>query len=131
MTDASATERRLRDRIEELEEQIIQLKELLAPRGVTWPHEWRLNKGETALLSSLYSAPSGYRSREALLMAIALYPDRLPSDTLVGVRVCYLKQKVPHLRKEIKTVWARGYELTPAGIAFLRAHVRGVEQRAA
>lgn len=108
----------LRDRVYELEEEVRQLRKLLAGEA-RFPIEWKLQPGEAKLLSSLAAAPQGYRSREALCRIISKLDD--PQLTLVAVRISNLRRKLKPLGISILTRSHDGYELPPASRRALSA----------
>ena len=107
----------LRAENELLREQLIQMKELLAPSSI-FPTEWKLTRCDEAVLSSLIAAPDGRRSNEALHAAIGgLEPDTDPK--IIQVYICRLRKRAD-LGIQIETIHGRGYALTAA----LRAHLK-------
>ena len=110
MSDAS-----LRDRIEELEEENRQLRDLLKCEDVELPREWGLTKAEARFVRLILGNPI---ATYELIMS-ALWWDKAdgPPDTAhnsISIRVCRIRQKIPLLRDGLKNVHGQGYELTDA-----------------
>lgn len=122
----SSVERQLRDRIEELEEEVKQLKETLRP-NITFPSEWSLRPSGARLLAALYVAPSGYVSRDLAFKYLAFSDDSTAEKDIVGSQVFYMRKRLGPFGIEIKTRWGLGFELPPASKVIVKA---ALEQRA-
>lgn len=108
----------LRERIEILEEENRQLRELLVPT-IALPLEWRLSRNDQIFLVAIRSAAPGYLSLERALHA--LYGFDVP-DSGPKLRDQYLWRVRRGLRRsgtaiEIKTVRCRGYLMPPESVA--------------
>lgn len=117
----------LADRCDYLEEENRQLRAAL--RGcddARFPAKWRLSGGEKRILTSLISAPDGFRSHEALLYAGRRYEAVTDSD-LVKVLIARLRKKMKPFGVSIHTVWAQGYKIDAESKAYvLGARIREV-----
>ena len=86
-------------RIEELEEQVCQLRELIHGAPVPFPICWHLTAQQEMMLRALYNSASGHMSYEQLLVAI--YPGDIPNRDCNPTRgnlhviMHYLRSKVP------------------------------------
>ena len=102
--------RRMRERIDYLEEENRQLREQLAP-PVALPREWRLTGMEETLFRHLVGRP--VVSRASLMDA--LYSDRpaadIPSAKCLDVFVFKLRRKLAPHGVKIETVWRTGFRL--------------------
>lgn len=101
----------LRTRIDELEEEVRQLKDAFAPK-VGFPKAWKLDPRESTILSALYANRGSYVTGEALLLRIAGF-DTDQDDSDVRLWVGKLRKKVQPLGIEVKTRHDEGYVLTP------------------
>lgn len=113
-----AENRRLRDRIEQLEG--------VAIRGFVPPVEWRLTASEARTLATLLERPEC--SKDAIMSA--LYRDdgrEEPEMKIVDVFVCKLRKKLAPYGFPIQTIWGHGYKLAPE----TKAAVRAAMERAA
>ncbi|MCJ2051673.1 helix-turn-helix domain-containing protein [Methylobacterium sp. J-070] len=105
----------LRTRIEELEEEIRQLKAAFAPK-VGFPFSWKLDARESAILSALFHGKGSYISNEAILLLIAGFDEDV-GDSDVRAWMGRLRRKVQPLGIEIVTRHMQGYQLDPDGAA--------------
>lgn len=95
-----------------LEEENRQLRNAMRlPDVARYPAKWRLNGAESRVLSSLVSAPSGYRSRDALAQAARRWETTAASDRLLKVVMCTLRKKLAPFDIKIDTVHGVGYKL--------------------
>jgi len=100
------------ERVEYLEEENRQLKELLqGSPDVVFPREWNLKVAETRLLRGLCAA-KGIRTHEALLRACAM--SDFVEDNLLKVQISRIRKKLKPFGIEIKTIYGVGYELPEA-----------------
>lgn len=98
-----------------------------------WPKDvlgFRLTPIEEKFLRVL--AKRDFGSKEMLYSAI--YDDRvfdedLPDPKIIDVKICHLRKKLPS--DAIETIWGRGYRLTDAGKAWLKAKLEGANVQAA
>ncbi len=100
----------LRDRVEELEETVRQLREVLGADGFAFPPSWKLSPQETALLRSLYKSTDGFRTHDQL--AYAIQRKEIVSQDHLKTVEHYVRKKVKPLGIEIATVWGKGVRLT-------------------
>ena len=110
MSDAAHI-RRLRDRIDYLEEENRQLHERLA-KYVTLPTKWRLNRSEATVFGELIS--TSVVSKERIMDA--LYGHRPDCDwpesgKIIDVHICNLRRKLKPFNVRIDTVHSRGWML--------------------
>lgn len=111
----------LRERIEILEEENQQLRELLVPK-VTFPAEWKLDVGETRVLSALYAARHACDVNRLLYALTYMRAGRLtePVRTSVDIRLCKLRRKLRPFGVEILTVRGVGWSLSPESRGIIR-----------
>jgi DNA-binding response OmpR family regulator len=104
----------LRKRVEVLEQEKHDIKVALAPQ-LRFPRTWGLNRGEQSLLAALYSAPDGFRTKEALSLAINLWGKERRGDPTILLRVTMysLRKKLSLEGIKIETRWCEGYVLPP------------------
>lgn len=112
---------KLRERIDELEEENRQLKQRSVPDAV-FPMRWRLTEREDTFLRVLLAAP-GVSSRETLLDAAYNQNADTPELKIVDVFICKLRKKLAPDGIAITTVWGRGFWLEPPGKALVRQAV--------
>jgi len=100
-----------RERIEELEEEVRQLRALLDERlSHQWPREWRLTMLESRFLSAVVKAPGSYASKEYLFNAIYGHRDDAPSHKVFDQVVCQIRRKLPaDQSSRLKTVYGHGW----------------------
>lgn len=122
MSAALHDPRRLRERIEELEEQVRQLREALAPR-IIWPLEWGLRPFERAILSAIHAC-AGIATYERLVAAL-WHEERDDPYALLKVHVWNTRRKLAAIGVDIATVRGIGYRLPPASRAILDAALEG------
>lgn len=116
---SSPTERRLRDRIDELEEEVRQLKD--GKSGIVFPSEWRLTAANSRALQALYQAPHGLLSNTQIFNAVRLWADGGDEYALVRVQVHKMRKKLTPFGVEIKLRWGQGYELPANSKAIIKA----------
>lgn len=109
-----------RVRIEELEEELRQMRESLAPPDVTFPMHWKLTPAQRRLLSAFAKTP--FLTHEQCLVAIALNPV-VDADGLVKVQISKARRKIERMGLEIVNRWGEGYEMPSDSIEKLRAAV--------
>lgn len=122
-TPTLGTEHELRERIADLEEQIIQLREAFSPK-VGFPLAWGLDARDTAILSALFHNRGSYVTPEALLLLIEGF-DEDQGISHVRVWVGRLRTKVVKHGIEIATRPREGYSLDPAGRAVVARALGG------
>ncbi len=113
----------LRTRIDELEEEIRQLKAAFAPK-VGFPLSWRLDERESAILSALFHCKGSFVTNEAILLLIAGFDEDV-GDADVRAWLGRLRRKVDARGVAIVTRHSQGYALDADGRARI-AEVLGV-----
>lgn len=100
-----------RERIEELQEEVRQLRALLDQRlSYQWPEDWRLTGLEARFLSAVASAPAAHATKEYLFNALYYARDDAPNHKIFDQIVCKIRRKLPpeHAARLV-TVWAHGW----------------------
>ena len=110
--------RRLQDRIEELEEEVRQLRELLAP-SLGFPRDFRLTPIEEKILSAIYARAPAVVAHERIRAAVYPDPDTAPETNVIDVRVSSIRRKLKPYGVEIKNRWGEGLYLDRASAAIL------------
>ena len=113
-----ADPRRLQDRIEELEEEVRQLRELLAP-ALKFPPEMRLSPMQERILSAIYARAPAVVAHERVAVAVYPDPDMAPETNSVAVQVSHLRRKLKPYGVEIKNRWGEGLYLDRASAAII------------
>lgn len=99
----------LHARIDELEEEVRQLKEAFAPK-IAFPLSWQLEQRESVILSALHRTSGSYITPEALLLRIAGFAED-QDESHVVVWVGRLRKKLARQGIEIVTRTNQGYAL--------------------
>lgn len=123
----------LRERIDELEETIRQLRDELVPQEswLWFPREWKMTPTQAKVLAFIMARSPGMAKREALLTNCfsVIGGDDLPEIKIVDVVICQLRKRMAPLAIDIRTVWGNGYEISKRDAEFLRqiceAEMRG------
>ena len=114
----------LRDRIDELEETVRQLRDELAPQEfwLWFPREWKLTTQQAKVLAFIMARSPGMAKRESLLLNCVSVPgaDNMPDIKIVDVVICAVRKKIAPLGVDIRTVWGNGYEISKRDADFLR-----------
>lgn len=105
-------EQKLRDRIEELEEELRQSREAMRSAD-RLPLEWGLEPAAQKLILSLYKAPNGYLSYDRLFHAIDTRSGQ-SSRMIICQHVFRARRRLSSLGIEIKCRFREGLELPPA-----------------
>ncbi|MBY6243880.1 helix-turn-helix domain-containing protein [Methylosinus sp. Sm6] len=100
----------VRERIETLEEENRQLRDMLKP-PTTYPAEWRLTPQEADILSILAARAPNAISKTALYEAFTWDNDDPPDPKIIDVLVCKLRAKLKDLHIEIETIWGFGLRM--------------------
>lgn len=103
----------LRDRIEELEEELRQLKDSLKPKSefyTLFPRDWQLTKTQARYLGLLYKTP-GMVTRERIL-TVANGPGHNLFEKTVDVHMYLLRKKLRPHGITIDVVRGVGFELS-------------------
>jgi hypothetical protein len=104
----SSTDRALRDRIEELEEEVRQLRDVLAAPEIEVSPAWKLTPNEACVYRMLAKA-KGPRSEEALLAGLGY---ALSDATSIAGIMAALRGKLRPFGGEIARDFGEGYRLT-------------------
>jgi len=109
----------LRNRVEELEEEVRQLREQLTP-DIQWPHVLGLGRRkQRAILSCLYQRSPRAMSREQLFQSI--WPIESEAQiTVVQVTICQLRRKLEQYGVTICSTNYLGYWIDAQTAATLR-----------
>lgn len=107
----SRSEIAMRERIEELEELVRQLKEQLVP-PLTFPLQFKLTSSETNLLAFLYARAPHVIPRERINAALWLDDGVAPYVKIIDVLVCKLRKKLAPFGVDVETSWGVGYRLS-------------------
>ena len=114
----------LRERIDELEETIRQLRDELVPQEswLWFPREWKMTPTQAKVLAFIMARSPGMAKREALLTNCfsVIGGDDLPEIKIVDVVICQLRKRMAPLAIDIRTVWGNGYEISKRDAEFLR-----------
>lgn len=114
MTDV---ERRLREEVALLQEEVRWLKDLLAPPGFL-PAVFKLSAHEERTLKALLSRKEW--TREALYESIYLYSNEpnIPDMRMIDTVICKLRRKIKPWGIEIETLYGQGFRIAPAMRAY-------------
>lgn len=111
----------LSERCDQLERENLQLRTMLRScDAARYPVKWALNAGEQRVLTSLISAPDGFRTHEALLHAGRLH-DRVTDRDMIKVLIARLRSKLRAYGVRIHTMWGAGYKIDPESKAIVIA----------
>ena len=110
--------RRLQDRIEELEEEVRQLRDLLAP-PLKFPPEMRLSPMQERILSAIYARAPAVVAHERIRAAVYPDPDAVPETNSVDRTVSTLRRKLKSYGVEIKNRWGEGLYLDRASAVII------------
>lgn len=114
MTKDEITIRDLRQKIDELEESIRQLKAACVGQvQPEFPFEWKLTKQQRKCLTVLFNAYPNYITRESLTNRI-LKKDEEAAYNFASVIIFKIKGKIPK-SIVIETIWGVGYRLSEHG----------------
>ena len=116
--------RRQRDRIEELEEEVRQLRELLAPR-LAFPPEMRLTPMESKILSAVYIRSPAVVTREFIIAAVYPDADRAPVTDSISVTVSKLRGKLRAFGVALGAKWGEGLYMDKPSAAIISAMIAG------
>lgn len=102
-----------------LQETVYRLREALTETRML-PREWRLTPSEQNIIGVMVNREVG--TYEAFLTALYLAKGRPEaSQKILQVFICRLRKKLEPFGIEIHTIWGRGWALSPAARAMLRA----------
>jgi len=117
-------EQALRERIEELEEECRQLREMLVP-PVTFPRELGLSKTENDILSFILARAPNVALKSRILHAVWPDPDNAPDGKCVDVHICKLRRKLSPFGVAITVAWSEGYFLDAIAATTVRSWLDG------
>jgi len=109
---------KLRAKLDELEEENRQLREIMRPPVVMMPGVLALTQTESRVLDCLYRRNT-YVSREAILM----HCNGLLSTTnakCIDVHIMRIRRKIKAYALKIETIWGGGFYLPPGSRANLK-----------
>lgn len=110
MNQIHAENQKLRERVEELEETVRQLREQLVPTDARICREWRLSR--TQALIFLHLTSREVATKESI--EAALYSDRAgdyPTSNVIGALIHGARKKLEPFGITIETVWGIGWSL--------------------
>lgn len=110
--------RALRDRVDELEEEVRQLREQLVP-PLEFPSAWRLTQSEASVLAFLYARNPHAMSRERVLSAVWGHCEDCPSEKIIDVVIGKMRMKLKHTGIVIDTRWGGGFALSRESCSLL------------
>lgn len=110
----------MKDRVEELEETVRQLRETLAPSG-SFPMEWRLTPKESRLLAAL--TRSGEITIEGACIALGEGGGKIEPET-VRVHVARARRKLDRQMIHVFAKHGVGYYLDEVSLGFARGAFR-------
>jgi len=119
MSDMSLAAK-LRERVDELEEEVRQLRDMLVP-PVAFDPEFQLTASATAILSFLLARSPMPVKRESIFDAIYL-SENGQDVKIIDVYICKLRAKLPSGIK-ISTQWGVGFYLDRESARRLRSHI--------
>jgi len=119
----SPAERRLRDRIDELEEEVRQCRDLLVPAEIL-PFDWGLEPAQNRLVIALAKAPNGYLTHEQIYRAVSMYSTESTVRAIVGIQIHRARKKLASRQITINTRWGTGYEMPQASRDIIKAAIR-------
>ena len=122
MSDLAVQVRMLRERLEERDEIIRQLRGQLCP-VTPFPLALGLTPGEEKVLSVLLARSPSLRTKEQILFAVYPRIDDAPAIKIVDVWVHKLRVKLKRFDIKIRTVWGQGYQIEADAAAALRAAI--------
>lgn len=109
----------LKQQNEYLQETVHRLREALTETRLL-PREWKLTPSEENFIGVLINREVG--TYEALLTTLYLAKGRPEaSQNILHVFVCRVRKKLEPYGIEIRTIWGRGWALSPESRASLRA----------
>lgn len=117
MHDLVAENRRLREKIEQLQEEKRQREETTRSIGACFPPEWRLSHSQRVVLAALLEQPNHLASRDVLLTALNKYDC---TTRWVDALVRQLRIRLQGSGIKIITVHTVGYQLSTEGGALLK-----------
>ena len=113
----------LRERIDELEETVRQLRDELVPQKfrLWFPREWKLTTKEALVLAFVMARSPEMAKRESVLTnCFGGVDDDPPDIKIVDVYIYKLRTKLKPLGIDIETVWGNGYAMSRRDADLLR-----------
>lgn len=112
----------LHARIEELEEEVRQLRNLRFGPHEGQPIPTRINftYREIQLLTTLVTNCDRVLSREFIYSALYRFSDNMPEEKIIDVFINKLRKKLKPWGVTIETVWGVGYKLPKASLTRLQ-----------
>jgi DNA-binding response OmpR family regulator len=107
-----------RVRIEELEEEVRQMRQNLAP-VVLFPTSWGLTVTQQRMLTAFCKSPNGFLTHEQLFIVTGSNAEE--ADNLVKVQINRLRRATEHLGIKVVNKFTLGYEITPESKAFVKS----------
>lgn len=102
-------ERALQDRVEELEEEVRQLRRLAFGTAEQTPVEWRLSQNEERIVLALLAVPLASRER---LEAALHWDQNIPrSESCMSVTLMKARRKLQRHGFTIENIWGRGWRI--------------------
>lgn len=101
---------RARDRIDDLEEELRQAREMLVPT-LLFPMRCRLTQQQITILSYLLARSPAPKSAEQIIEVISMMDGRSPVRKVVDVRICQLRKILTREGIVIHTRFGQGYFL--------------------
>lgn len=117
-------EQTMRERIEELEEECRQLREMLVP-PVTFPYDLGLSKIENDILAFILARAPNVALKNRILYAVWRDPDDAADLKTINVHICKIRRKLAPFGVAITVAWGEGYFLHSAAAAILRGWLKG------
>lgn len=111
-----------RAKIEELEEQIRQMRAAASVSVPPFPKHWNLTPTHHRMLAAFAKSPDGFVGHEQLFIATA---SRSDDPNLLKVQITKLRKAVQYLGIKIVNRWGYGYEVTAESHAFIKAAMNG------
>lgn len=99
-----------RDRVDELEDEVRQLKVLAFGKDLNPPSQWRLTSRETVLIR-LLALHDRVRAESFLTAMTDIVWDYDPEPKIFDVYICKLRKKLAPFGVEIVTHWGAGYAI--------------------
>jgi len=113
------------ERMEELEEEVRQLREQLAPT-VTFPAEIGLSPIQTKILSFILARAPNVARKERIHFAVYPDPDARPDWKTIDVMMVKIRRALARYGVTIGTVHSEGFILADSDAAVLRGWLAGV-----
>lgn len=108
-----------RERIEELEEEVRQLRQSAQPTAVL-PYEWKLEPSQRKLVLALAATPSGFLNYNALFQTINCFSTETEPRQLVAQQVHRARRKLGPYGVKLIVRWGEGVEMPAASRAIIK-----------